>query len=101
MTFMKRAALGVAALSAAALAATVPAQPAMAYEYCLSEGGPDQPAICLGSSECDKVGSQLRKFGIEAYCLQSRSAATATAAESCIQVYLVKPGCLTDLPPIE
>jgi hypothetical protein len=27
-------------------------------------------------------------------------AATASAEESCIQVYLVKPGCLTDLPPI-
>jgi hypothetical protein len=26
-------------------------------------------------------------------------AATASAEQSCIQVYLVKPGCLTDLPP--
>lgn len=27
-------------------------------------------------------------------------AATASAEESCIQVHLVKPGCLTDLPPV-
>ena len=27
-------------------------------------------------------------------------AATASAEQSCIQVYLIKPGCLTDLPPI-
>ena len=74
MTFRKRAALGVAALSAAALAATVPAQPALAYEYCISEAGPDQPAICVGGSECNKIGEQLRKFGIEAYCLQRQNA---------------------------
>ena len=53
-----RAALGVAALTAAA--ATAPAPSAHAWEQCYAELG-DGTAICLGSDQCEKVGQTLQK----------------------------------------
>ncbi len=70
MTFKKRAALGIAAFGAAAVAAAVPAQPASAYEYCLAAAFEGQPEICFGGSQCNEMSRQLSKLGIEVYCLQ-------------------------------
>ena len=69
MTFKKRAALGIAALSAAA-AVAVPAQPAQAREFCVAAAFEGQPEICFGASECNKLSQLLAKLGLEVYCLQ-------------------------------
>ncbi len=62
-----RAALGVAALTAAAAAA--PAPTAQAWEQCYAELG-DGTAICLGSDECEGLNQRLEKVtGREWHCL--------------------------------
>jgi hypothetical protein len=76
--FMKRAVLLVIALAAVMVA--VPAQSASAYEHCLAAVAEDQPPICFGSTECERVAGTLRKLGVDTYCLQSTGTRSASAS---------------------